>query len=524
MTLFNAPTLDIAPGASVSAMIAEVAAARPRHLAVVCDNERLTWAEFNGRVNRVANALRGSGLGRGDKVAMLGRNSPAYLEVFVGTIRAGGCIVPLSTMAPSAALERMVVDCGARFMFLADETRDLAAPFVDGLDGLIDGGRIAFDFEADGWAAYAAWRDGASSEDPGCVIGLGDDFNIIYSSGTTGVPKGILHSNGVRTQLCHAFADYGFGPDTVTALSTPLYSNTTIVTLLPTLAHGGTVVLMRRFDVEGFLALIEAEKVTHTMLVPIQYQRIMASPRLVDFDLSSMQMKLSTSAPFRAALKRDVLDRFPGWLVEIYGLTEGGGSAILDCSAFQDKLGSVGQPGIGTEMKIIDEAGETVAAGVLGEIVARSANMMAGYFNAPEKTAEILWHDGAGDAYFRSGDVGRFDEDGFLWLGDRMKDVIISGGQNVYANDIELVLLDHPAVEDVAVIAIPSEAWGETPLGLAVVSPGFDLTSDALATWANARLGKAQRLSAVEFRDSLPRSSIGKILKRELRAAYWPDS
>jgi acyl-CoA synthetase (AMP-forming)/AMP-acid ligase II len=149
--------------------------------------------------------------------------------------------------------------------------------------------------------------------------------------------------------------------------------------------------------------------------------------------------------------------------------------------------------------------------------------MMAGYFNAPAKTAEILWHDGVGNAYFRSGDVGRFDEDGFLWLGDRMKDVIISGGQNVYANDLELVLLDHPAVEDVAVIAIPSEAWGETPLGLAVVSPGFDLTSDALATWANARLGKAQRLSAVEFRDRLPHSSIGKILKRELRAAYWPE-
>ena len=523
MTLFTAPPVEVASGASVSAMIAEAAVRRPHHPALVCDGERLTWADFDSRVNQVANALHEAGLGHGDKVAVLSRNSPAYAEVFIGTIRAGGCIVPLSTMVPSAALDRMVVDSGARFMFLANETRGLAAPFADRLAGLVDGGRIAFDFEADGWTPYEAWRDAASPENPGSVIGLGDDFNIIYSSGTTGVPKGILHSNGVRTQLCHAFADYGFGPDSVTALSTPLYSNTTIVTLLPTLAHGGTVVLMRHFDVDGFLALVEAENVTHTMLVPVQYQRIMACPRLADFDLTSMQLKLSTSAPFRAALKRDVLDRFPGRLVEIYGLTEGGGAAILDCTAFPDKLGSVGQPGIGTEMKIIDAAGEPVAAGVLGEIVARSANMMDGYFNAPEMTAEILWHDSDGDAYFRSGDVGRFDEDGFLWLGDRMKDVIISGGQNVYANDLELVLFDHPAVEDVAVIGIPSEVWGETPLGLAVVSPGVELAPEALMEWANVRLGKAQRLSAVEFRDSLPRSSIGKILKRELREVYWPE-
>jgi long-chain acyl-CoA synthetase len=450
-------------------MIADAAARRPHHPALICDGESRSWADFDGRVKRVANALLAAGLGHGEKVALLGRNSPEYVEVFIGTIRAGGCIVPLSSIAPSDALERMIVDSGARFFFLASETRDLVAPFVGRLDGLADGGRIALDFDQDGWVAYDGCRDAARPDNPAIAIALVDNFNIICSSGTTGVPKGILHTNGVRTQVCHRFPDLGFGPDCVTALSTPFYSNTTIVTLLPTLAHGGTVVLMRRFDVDGFLALVEAEKVIHTMLVPVQYQRIMASPRFADFDLTSMEMKLSTSAPFRAALKLDVVDRFPGRMVELYGLTESGGATFLDCTEFPDELGSVGQPGLGTEMKIIDENGKPVAPGVLGEIVSRSNNMMVGYFKAPEKTAEILWHDDDGKAYFRSGNVGRFDEDGFLWLGDRLKDVIISGGQNVFANDLELVLLDHPAVEDVAVIAVPSETWGETPLGLAVV-------------------------------------------------------
>jgi acyl-CoA synthetase (AMP-forming)/AMP-acid ligase II len=350
---------------------------------------------------------------------------------------------------------------------------------------------------------------------------LDDAFNIIYSSGTTGAPKGILHSNGVRTQLCRKFVDYGFGADTVTVLSTPLYSNTTIVTLLPTLAHGGTVVLMRRFDTQGFLRLVEREQATHTMLVPVQYRRLMEDPGFEDHDLSSMRLKLSTSAPFPAALKGDVVERFPGRLVEIYGLTEGGGATVLDCSEFPHKLGSVGQPGLGTTVKVIDAHGNEAAPGAMGEIVGRSSSMMSGYFKAPEKTAAMLWHNADGLAYFRSGDMGRFDADGFLWLGDRIKDMIISGGLNIYATDLELVLAGHPGIADVAVIAVPSERWGETPLALVVPRGGAEATPDQVLAWANARLGKAERLWAVEFRDELPRSSIGKVLKRALREPYW---
>ena len=284
---------------------------------------------------------------------------------------------------------------------------------------------------------------------------------------------------------------------------------------------GAAVVLMRKFDVEGYLALVEEYRCSHTMLVPVQYHRIMSHPRFGEFDLSSMKVKLSTSAPLREPLKRDIVARFPGLMIEIYGLTEGGGGCVLNCNEFPDKLASVGQAGLGTEVKIIDPDGDEVAQGETGEIVGRSALMMQGYWGRDDLTREILWRDPDGRTFFRSGDAGYFDADGFLFLSDRLKDMIISGGFNIYATDLEIVLGKHAEVDDVAVIAVPSEQWGETPLALVVRKPGAAATAEEIRTWSNDQLGKAQRLSAVEFRDQLPRSSIGKVLKRELRAPYW---
>jgi len=523
MTLFDAPRVDVQEGDSVSARIAAAAKLHPEKPALICDNETIRWAEFDQRVNRIANALIGMGVKPGDNVAMLSRNSPEMAETFIGTIRAGACFVPLSTMADAQSLKRMIDDSGSKVFLLSDGMRELAAPFIDDLPGVIDGGRIAIDFDADGWADYTVWRDHASAEDPNLVIALRDNFNIIYSSGTTGVPKGILHSNGVRTGLCNSFTNFGVSAESITVLSTPLYSNTTIVMFLPTLAHGGTVVLMRKFDVAGYLALVEKYKCTHTMLVPVQYQRIMAFENLADYDLSSMQVKLSTSAPLRAPLKRDILDRFPGLMIEIYGLTEGGGGTVLVCNEHPDKLESVGQPGLETELKIIDENLQELPPGETGEIVARSPSMMTGYFQRQDLTGDILWQDQDGRTFFRSGDVGRLDSDGFLFLGDRLKDMIISGGLNIFANDLELALLKHDDITDAAVVAVPSENWGETPLAFVVKTKTSDLRDEELLAWVNGQLGKAQRISAIEFMDELPRSSIGKILKRELREPYWRE-
>jgi acyl-CoA synthetase (AMP-forming)/AMP-acid ligase II len=306
-------------------------------------------------------------------------------------------------------------------------------------------------------------------------------------------------------------------------LATPFYSNTTCVTWLITTARGGTNVVLEKFSAEAFLDAVERRKGTHAMLVPVQYDRILDSPRFAGADLSSMRFLFSTSAPLRAETKRRILDGTRADLVEIYGLTEGGAVTVLEARKHPDKLASVGRPGPGVDVRVVDETGREVPPGATGEVIGRSANMTSGYLNRPDdtKAMELVLGDGAdGTLFYKTGDLGRFDADGFLYLLDRKKDVIISGGFNVYATDLEAMLLCHPDVREACVIGIPSERWGETPLGLVVVREGSAATGDTLRDFANERLGKLQRLSAVEIRADLPKNAIGKVLKRDLRAPY----
>jgi acyl-CoA synthetase (AMP-forming)/AMP-acid ligase II len=221
-------------------------------------------------------------------------------------------------------------------------------------------------------------------------------------------------------------------------------------------------------------------------------------------------------------MKRAILARMPGALVEIYGLTEGGVTTMLVANAHPDKLESVGRPVPGCEVRIVDDAGHTLPAGATGEVVGRGGFMMKRYENRPDATDEMIWRDADGRVFYRSGDIGRLDDEGFLYLLDRKKDVIISGGLNVFASDLESVLLEHPAVREAAVIGVPSEQWGETPLALVVVEPGELPPAEAILDWANGKLGKSQRLSAVEIVEELPKSAIGKVLKRELKERYAP--
>ncbi|MFT6452019.1 MAG: acyl-CoA synthetase (AMP-forming)/AMP-acid ligase II [Halocynthiibacter sp.] len=523
MPTFTPNTPEAPPQITVVEMMRQAAKRRPEAEAIVCEDRRLTWAQFDARVNRVANALIARGIGKGDRVAALAPNSGEYAEIFAGTLRAGACIVPLSTMASSEALEKMVADSGASAFFLAEAYRDLAAPFEARL-AMPETARIAIDFSAPGWADYETVLAEASDKDPLIEIDFLDPFNIIYSSGTTGTPKGILHNHQMRAVQQASVQINGYDDNARTLLSTPLYSNTTIVVFLPSLVGGAAIHLMRKFDAREYLKIVEAEKITHTMLVPVQYKRIMDIEDFDSFELGSMQLKCSTSAPLRADVKADVLARFPGRLVEFYGLTEGGGSTVLEASEYPDKLDTVGQAMPGTELRFIGEDGKEVPQGEVGEIVGRSATMMSGYFGRDDLTAEYLWHDDQGRAFFRSGDMGAMDKDGFVKLSDRKKDMIISGGLNIYADDLEKILLSDEDVSDAAVIGIPSEAWGETPLGLVVLRASAARSAADILAAANARLGKSHRLSAVEIRDELPRSAIGKILKRELRLPYMENA
>ncbi len=475
------------------------AAEQPDKTALADDAGTMTYAALDTMMDRVAAALQRDGVQPGQAVAILASPSVTYAALFLGIVRAGAVATPISPSATADAVAAMVADCGAPITFADRANAEGEA---------LPGRTVVIEEELEQWL-----RTEDDNPEP-VEIAPGDPFNIIYSSGTTGTPKGIVQSHAMRWQ--HVFRNGAAGfSDAVTILATPLYSNTTLVSFLPTLAWGGTAVIMAKFDARRYLELAERHRATHTMLVPVQYQRIMAVPDFDRFDLSGFRLKTCTSAPFSAALKADVLARWPGLLVEYYGMTEGGGTCILNCSEHPDKLATVGPPAPGHDIRLIDDDGREVASGEVGEVVGRSPAMMNGYHGREGATRDAEWLSPEGERFIRHGDIGRFDADGFLTLMDRKKDLIISGGFNVYPVDLEAVLRRHPDVADCAVVGVPSDAWGETPVGFFV--PRGDADATDILAWTNARLGRTQRLAALHPIGELPRSAIGKVLKRELR-------
>ena len=502
------------PFRTIADLIHDHAAARPRSPALSDGAVELDYGALDALMDRTAAALVRDGLRAGGAVALCGTPSVRQAVAFLGALRAGAVVAPLAPSVTGEQFAMMLGDCGAAICFVDGAASDLlpAAPpwHCVALDGVAAG------------RPFERWLAAPGARPPSVPVRPEDPFNIIYSSGTTGAPKGIVQPHGMRWAHVMRASRYGYGPDSVVLLATPLYSNTTLVAFLPALASGGHVHLMARFDAPAYLGLAQRLRATHTMLVPVQYRRIMALPQFGDFDLSSFRTKLCTSAPFDAALKADVLARWPGGLVEVYGLTEGGGTCILDAHLHADKLHTVGRPAPGHDFRLIDEQGRELPAGpgVVGEIVGHSPGMMSGYHGQPEKTREAEWFDAAGKRFIRTGDVGRFDDDGFLVLMDRRKDMIISGGFNIYPSDLETVLRRHPAVDDVAVVGVPSERWGETPVAYVVPRAAPAVDEPALLAWCNARVGKTQRLHALRLVDALPRSAIGKVLKRDLRERF----
>ncbi len=496
------------PFGNFSATLAGWAEVQPGAIALLDESGCVTWADLDDRVERIAARLVEDGLERGQAVAILGASSIAYALVFLAAVRAGGVAAPLTTSASAGQLAAMARDSGARHIFI--DRAKLAELGDDCFPGMA---RIVLDEELHDWMAPAGTRAPAFDPAPS------DPFNIIYSSGTTGTPKGIVHSHQMRWGQFAATASAwrASGLPVRSLASTPLYSNTTMVAFLPPLLAGGSVRVMGKFDALRWLDHTQGDRCTVTMLVPVQYQRLMDEPRFGEFDLSALALKYCTSAPFAPELKREVLARMPGALIEIYSMTEGGVVCLLACHEFPGKLHTVGRPGPGSELKVLDDDDREVPPGTAGHLVGRSQTMMSGYRNRPDQTREGYWTDPAtGEVWQRMGDIGRIDADGFVELVGRAKDMIISGGFNIYPADLEAELLKEPGVAEAAVVGVASRRWGETPVGFVRLAEGAAETEAILAA-VNARLGKTQRLAALQAIGEMPRSHIGKLLKSELR-------
>ena len=429
--------------------------------AVIMGDETLNWREYVDRLNQVANGLISAGLQKGDRVAVLMDNSIESLEVMFGIIKAGGVTVPLNLTVNVDGIEAMLRDAAVRAVFISADHQNLAEQALTNIDGLLKNSLFIVGAPSGVWKNYGEWRDKQSAVDPRVGVQEDDMCNIIYSSGTTGLPKGIVHTHGPRlTWGVDIGRSLSAGPNCRVLITVGIYSNFSWGGIVMALALGGTIYIHKEFSAKEALKCIQEDCITHLLMVPIQYQRMWEVKDFESYNLLSLQGLLSGGSPLFPELKEKMFQSVGDTVVEIYGLTEGFLTHIEGEEA-RKRLESVGIPYPGSDMKIVDDEGQEVGPNVAGEIVGRSPYLMTGYFNREETTREAMWTCSEGRLWLRTGDLGQIDDDGFLYIVGRKKDMIISGGQNIYPIDIESVLITHPEVNDCAVIGIPDDTWGE---------------------------------------------------------------
>src|SRR5712671_2535742 len=496
-----------------SANLADMVRARAKTsgkaIAYEFEGRKTSFTEFDQLTNRVANGLKALGVKQRDRIAYLGKNSDIYFELLFGAMKANVVMAPVNWRLAGPEVAFIVADCKAPALFVGPEfitqVRNIRAQLPD----------------------FAAWRDAASGDDPKIPISPKDIAIQLYTSGTTGKPKGAMLSHANFLNLVQSGneaekPDWNkWSSDDVSLVAMPIFHIGGSGWGVMGLYHGAKGVIAREFDPTKVLDFFEQAGITKLFMVPAAMQFVVRQPRARQVDFSRLKYMLYGASPIPAALLKECIEVFKCGFVQMYGMTETTGTIIAlppeDHIEGLDRMRSAGKALPGIELAILDAEGKRLPPREVGEIATRSGSNMAGYWNLPEATAKTLGSDG----WLRTGDAGYMDGDGYLYIHDRIKDMIISGGENIYPAEVESAICDHPDVAEAAVIGIPDDKWGEAVKAIVVMKPGKKTTPSDIIGFARERIAGFKTPKSVDFIEALPRNASGKILRRHLRDPYW---
>lgn len=501
---------------SYAHILRQLANDRPDAPALTFDGETWTFAQLNARSSQTANALKAAGVGVGDRVALLTKNCAECFELLFACNKIGAILTGLNWRLASAEIESILADAMPTVIITsAGETHLLTPKTLQKLSV-----RKVITLGQD----YQQWRMSASDADPGHQSAPDEVALLLYTSGTTGLPKGVMLTNRGMSYTPRLGALWGMGPDCVNLVAMPMFHIGGCGYGTSALTVGGHTVLMREVNTEHIIQLIAQYRVTHTFLVPTVVRALLEAPGIQQADFSSFKWLMYGAAPMGDVLLRRAMDKLSCEFIQAYGMTETSGTVVQLPPADHEPEGprakllqSVGRAVEWVQLRVVDPATQQdVPVGNVGEIWIQSDMLMSGYWRKPAETSETLQPDG----WLRTGDAAYLDAEGYVYLFDRYKDLIISGGENIYPAEIENVLNGHAAISEVAVIGVPHDKWGETPRAVVVLRPGLQATEVELIAYTRERLAHYKCPSSVLFTDTLPRNASGKLLKRELRLSH----
>ncbi|HEX9548664.1 MAG TPA: long-chain-fatty-acid--CoA ligase [Acidimicrobiales bacterium] len=503
---------------SVAGVLRQWADRTPDRPMLTYQGKTVTWAEQHARSSQVAQALLAEGVGPGDRVAFLDKNGPEYFEVAFGAAKINAVLVAVNWRLNPAEMAWVINDAESKVLFAGPEFADHVAGFESQLTTVKKIVRLADN--------YHGWMGCHPADDPGFVAKPNDVAMQLYTSGTTGLPKGAMLTNtNLGGLMVEGAKELEIGDGSVSMVAMPLFHIGGSGWALLGISSGAHTVVIREVDPVAILDAIERHGVTHAFIVPAAIMFLLAAPQCTSTDFSSLRCLSYGASPISEKVLSQALEAFGCQFVQLYGLTETTGAITLLRAAEHDpdnghpeRLRSCGVPFSHVELRVVDlETGQDQPPGVPGELWTRSSQNMKGYWHNDEATAATITSDG----WLKTGDVAYLDDDGFVFLHDRVKDMIVSGGENIYPAEVENALMAHPAVADVAVIGVPDDKWGETVKACVVKATGSEMTAQELIDFARERIARYKCPRSVDFVALLPRNPSGKILKRELRQPYW---